>query len=127
MKIIARRLAILLFLTFSAAQAGEWSPYSDAKFDALTKAGKSVVLDVHADWCPTCQRQQPVLKQLVSTPKYQDINVLVVNFDEQTDARRRFRVAQQSTLVMFKGNTEKTRATGITDAAQIGALLDAGH
>ncbi len=101
-------------------------PYSADTFAQLTKAGHDVVVDVHADWCPTCRRQQPVLEGLVNSDKYKAYTILVVDFDTQTAALQQFHVTQQSTLIVFHGTDEKARATGITDAGQISALLDKG-
>lgn len=101
-------------------------PYTADVFSQLTKAGHDVVVDVHADWCPTCRRQQPVLEGLVNSDKYKAYTILVVDFDTQTAALQQFHVAQQSTLIVFHGAVEKARATGITDAGQISALLDKG-
>lgn len=117
----------LLLLAAGLVSASGSEPFSDQRFGELTGAGKTVVLDVHAEWCPTCQRQQPVLLKLIETPPYQDFHVLVVNYDDQADVRKRFKVASQSTLVVFKGATETGRATGITDAERIGALLDSAR
>jgi len=119
--------AFLLMIVTSVVNAGQWLPYSDAQFSTLTKAGHSVVLDVHADWCPTCQQQQPVLKALVGTPEFSAFDVLVVNFDDQEDVRRRFNVVQQSTLLVFKGPKEAARATGITEKKSIKDLLNRGR
>ncbi len=123
MKLPARwMLGLVLMGCAGLASAAE--PYTDKRFADLTGAGKNVVLDVHADWCPTCQRQQPVLFKLVEAAPYKEFQVLVVNYDDQGDVRKRFKVPNQSTLVVFKGATEVARATGITDSAQIAALLD---
>ncbi len=115
----------LLAVAASAAAAGE-RPYTTDDFKQLTQAGQQVVVDVHADWCPTCRRQQPVLESLVKEGKYKDYTILVVDFDKQTDALKQFRVSSQSTLIVFHGTQEKARATGITTPQQIGALLDQG-
>lgn len=124
---IRKTLAALTLFTVaaSAAAAGE-RPYSADDFKQLTQAGQQVVVDVHADWCPTCRRQQPVLESLVKDGKYKDYTILVVDFDKQTDALKQFRVSSQSTLIVFHGTQEKARATGITTPQQIGALLDQG-
>lgn len=117
------------FLLFGATLAGasELEPYTDKRFGELTSAGKTVVLDVHATWCSTCQRQQPVLLKLVQSAPYKDFQVLVVDYDDQADVRKRFKVASQSTLVVFKGTTETGRGTGITDPDDISALLDSAR
>jgi thioredoxin 1 len=124
MKMPARWTLGLFLMMGCVGLASAAEPYTDKRFAALTGAGKNVVLDVHADWCPTCQRQQPVLLKLVEAAPYQEFQVLVVDYDDQGDVRKRFKVPSQSTLVVFKGATEVARATGITDSAQIAALLD---
>lgn len=116
--------AMLAALATSAVAA---EPFTDRRFEELTGAGKIVVLNVHAEWCPTCRRQQPVLLKLVSAPPYQDFSVLVVDYDNQGDVRKHFKVAQQSTLVVFKGPKETGRATGVTEPEQISAVLDSAR
>jgi thioredoxin 1 len=123
MKITARWL-LGVVLSAAAGTALSAEPYTDPRFAELTAGGGNVVLDVHADWCPTCQRQQPALLKLVESAPYKDFTVLIVDYDDQGDVRKRFKVASQSTLVVFKGTQEVARATGITDPAQIAALLD---
>jgi thioredoxin 1 len=126
MKSFARLFLIAATLTASAAHAADFLPYTDAKFDELTKAKQHVIVDVHADWCPTCRAQQPVLKQVVSAPPYDAYTVLVVNFDTQQDALKRFNVVRQSTLVVFSGTEERARSTGYIDTKSIDILLNKG-
>lgn len=115
-----------LVMLATAAGASDERPFTAEAFSQLTKAGQEVVVDVHADWCPTCRRQQPVLEALVKDDKYKGYTILVVDFDKQTDALKQFRVSTQSTLIVYHGTQEKARATGITTPQQIGALLDQG-
>lgn len=113
-------------LLLAAAAAADQRPYTPEAFAQLTQAGYEVVVYVHADWCPTCRRQAPVLAQLLQSPRYKDCTVLLVDFDTQAEALKRFHVAQQSTLIVYHGSQEKARATGITTPQAIGALLDRG-
>ena len=120
-----RALAPLLLLTlFTAGQAlaGE-AAFDAAKFDALQKAGKPVLISVHAEWCPTCKAQEPIVAELLRTPELQGITAMRVDFDSQKEVRQRFKVQYQSTLIVFKGGKEAGRSTGETDQARIAALL----
>ena len=120
---------LIVAASMALSSAGAWAdehPYSAEAFAQLTGGGRDVVVDVHADWCPTCRRQQPVLEGLIKSDKYKGYTILVVDFDTQTQALQQFHVAQQSTLIVFHGHQEKGRATGITEPAQIAALLDQG-
>ena len=47
-----------------------------------------------------------------------------VDFDTQKDDVRALKATSQSTLIVFKGETEKGRSVGDTNAASIAALLD---
>lgn len=52
-----------------------------------------------------------------------DLVVYDVDFDTAKDVLRQFRVSQQSTLIVFKGQKEAARSTGETDPASLRALV----
>ena len=101
-------------------------PFDASTFTALQASGKPILVDVRADWCPTCKAQAPILSSLLATPAFKDYTVLEVDFDTQPDALRQFKVTQQSTLIVFKGKAEKGRSTGDTRKDSIEALLRKG-
>lgn len=106
----------------SARAAGE------AKFDAKAfadaqAAGKPILVAVHADWCPVCVKQKPILSRLGAEPAMKDLVVFVVDFDSQKDVTQRFGVQKQSTLIVFRGSVERDRSVGVTDEAALKALL----
>lgn len=105
------------------ARAAEDIPYSAAAFDAAQKAGKPIVVVVHATWCPTCRAQKPILSKLETDPMFQNVVVFHVDFDSQADALRRFGVRMQSTLIAFKGAAETARSVGDTDPKSIASLF----
>ncbi|MGD9501876.1 MAG: thioredoxin family protein [Methyloceanibacter sp.] len=115
--------AVALFGAFPAA-AEEWKPFDAAEFAQAQKAGKSILIDVFAVWCPVCRAQNPILVQLTREPKFKDLVVFKVDFDTQKDALRAFNAQSQSTLIVFKGETEAARSVGDTDKDKIAALLD---
>ena len=61
---------------------------------------------------------------LAHTKPYEAVTVLVVDFDNQEGALRRFSISKQSTLVVFKGKQERGRSIGVTDKTDIALLLD---
>lgn len=105
------------------ALAAETVPYSAATFDAAQTAGRSILVEIHAPWCPTCKAQAPILGELEKAPEYANLLVVHVDFDGQKDAVKRFGARMQSTLITFKGGTETGRSVGDTDRASIAALL----
>ena len=78
-----------------------------------------MLIAVHADWCPTCRAQRPIVSDLLARPAFKDLTELVVDFDHDKAALKRFRVGQQSTLIAFKGGKEKGRSVGDTSAGSI--------
>jgi len=110
---------LVLSLAPLAAQAGQ--PYDPKAFAEAQAAGKSILVDVHASWCPTCKQQKPIIESLEKAhPK---LVVFLVDFDTDKAALKQFRVQYQSTLIAFKGKAEVARSTGDTDPQVIGALV----
>lgn len=103
----------------SLASAGQ--PFSATAFQASQTAGKSILIDVSAPWCPTCKQQRPVVQQIEK--ERPDLVVYDVDFDSAKDVLKQFRVQYQSTLIVFKGSKEVARSTGETDPAPLRALV----
>lgn len=105
------------------ALAASRQPWSDAAFDAAQAAGRVILIEVTAPWCPTCRAQKPHIDAVAADPRLREALLLSVDFDTQRDALRRLNVRTQSTLIVFRGREELGRATGITEEAAIRALL----
>jgi thiol-disulfide isomerase/thioredoxin len=121
---ILQALAISAALAIGpAAVAADSRPFDVKSFEAAQAAGKPILIDVYAPWCPICKAQAPILARLGKEPKFRNLVTFKVDFDSQKDALRRFKVHKQSTLIVFKGRQEAGRSTGDTNAASISALL----
>ena len=107
----------------SLAAAADKKPFDQAAFEAAQAAGKPILIEVTAPWCPTCKAQAPILSQLRSEPRFKDLVSFNVDFDSQKDLLGRFKVRMQSTLIVFKGQQETGRSTGDTNPSSIAALL----
>ncbi len=105
------------------AGAAERQAFTDAAFDTAQAAGKPILIEVSAPWCPTCRVQKPVVDAVAADPRMAQAVVLTVDFDSQKAALQRLNVRAQSTLLAFHGKEERGRATGITDPEAIRALL----
>ena len=126
---LSRRSVLIATLIATAAAgapaiAAETHTYDQASFAAAEKAGKPILVAVHASWCPTCKAQKPILSELMADPKFKNLVYFVVDFDNQKDAAKLFGARMQSTLVAFKGDKETGRSVGDTDRASIAALLN---
>ena len=110
-------------LFFAAAAWAAVKPFDQAGFEAAQAAGKPILVEVHADWCPTCRAQAPVISELMRDPKNAGFVVLRVDFDNQKDVVKRLRTQYQSTLIVFRGKKEVSRSTGETRKDEIAAQL----
>jgi thioredoxin 1 len=114
--------AVMLIVVATPLFAAE-IPFNQAQYDSMLAAGKPVAVVFHADWCPTCRAQAPLLKELTQMPELKGLTLFVANFDTEKSLRRSLGVTQQSTVVVFKGGKESARSTGDTQQASLGALL----
>jgi thioredoxin 1 len=125
---LSRRTILALVLSLSATTSFAQSTATEAKFTpaafaAAQAAGKPIVVEVSAPWCPTCKAQAPIIKSLSTKPEFRNVTILKVDFDSQKDVLKTLNVAQQSTLIAFKGKAETSRSTGDTTSAGIEKLF----
>lgn len=115
--------AALLVLGLMPAAALEVRPYDAGAFAAAQAAGKPVLIDVHAGWCPTCRAQASAIDALTDDPRFRTLVVFRVDYDNQREIMRSFGARARSTLIAFSGTTETGRLVGETDPMAIDALL----
>lgn len=124
---ITRRSILLLapgiFLTLATASAAEPAAFTSEAFQGAQQAGKAILVDVTAPWCPTCKAQAPIIDELTAREAYKDVVVFHVDFDNQKDVVRSFNARSQSTLITFRGQEEVARSVGVTDPAAIEDML----
>ncbi len=123
MKFVKAILTIALTSLASMAMAGDIKPFSQPEFDRLTKAGKPIMLEISAPWCPTCKQQKPIIESLMKQPAYKDVTLLTIDFDSAKPTLKTFKVNMQSTLVAFKGKKEVGRSVGDTTPAGLEGLV----
>lgn len=118
-------LAGLLALGFAAmpAAAATQSAFDQAAFTAAQAANKPILIAVHADWCPVCTKQKPIMDSLAARPEYKDLVILIVDFDAQKEVVKALNVQKQSTIIALRGKQERDRAAGVTDPEAIAALF----
>jgi thiol-disulfide isomerase/thioredoxin len=112
-----------LALLAASAQAMDMKPFDKAAFQAAQASGKPILVEVTAPWCPVCKVQKPILSDLMKMPSFESFAVFEVDFDSGKDVLRMLNVQKQSTLIAFRGKSEKGRSTGETNAASIEGLL----
>jgi thiol-disulfide isomerase/thioredoxin len=126
---ISRRTFLIVAATSTTAAvapafAASERPFDETAFTAAQRAGKPILVAIHASWCPNCKAQAPILSDLMADPKFRDLEYFRVDFDGQKDVVRRLGARMQSTLIAFKGDKEQARSVGDTNRTSIAALLD---
>lgn len=116
--------ALAVAAPFASAGTNPAVPFSAEAFKAAQASGSPILVEIHADWCPTCKAQNPILDRLTSNAKFKDLKVFRVDFDAMKPVVKQFGAQMQSTLIVFKGTAEQGRSVGDTKAASIEALLD---
>ena len=58
-----------------------WKLYHEAGFAAAQAAGKTIVVDISASWCPTCRAQAPILDAVAQDPALAEAILYKVDFD----------------------------------------------
>jgi thiol-disulfide isomerase/thioredoxin len=124
---ITRRAVLVASALFTFASvpalAGASAPYTDAAFEAAKKENKPILIEIAADWCPTCRAQAPILSDLLSDDDFKNMVALRVDFDTQKDVVRALGAQSQSTLIVFLGEKEVGRSVADTQKESIEELM----
>ena len=124
LKLAMRLLFGLAVVLLSGLAVNAAQPYDDASFKEAQAAGKTVLINVTASWCPTCKKQEPTIKAVEK--ERPNLVVYDVDFDTAKDVLQRLKVRAQSTLIVYKGPKEVARSTAETDPGQLRALIAKG-
>ena len=126
-QLIKKLFLILALLVSTPALANPvWATYSADTFSRAQAAGKTIVVDVHATWCPTCRAQAPILDSLRSEPRLKSAVFIKVDFDTEKAFLRQHRIPRQSTVLVFKGSRETARSIAETRPVQLRAAVLGG-
>lgn len=122
--VLATALFAGLSLASTLAQALTLAPYSAEALARAQQAGEPVALHFHASWCPTCAAQTKVFKAMQADPSSPKLTVLVADYDKEVALKKRLKVRQQATLIVYKGQTETARSSFETHAEALTLLLE---
>ncbi len=124
LKLAMRLLFGLAVVLASGLAVNAAQPYDEASFKEAQAAGKTVLINVTASWCPTCKKQEPTIKAVEK--ERPSLVVYDVDFDTAKDVLQRLKVRAQSTLIVYKGPKEVARSTAETDPGHLRALIAKG-
>jgi thiol-disulfide isomerase/thioredoxin len=97
---------LLATLVHAAAEVPGAEPFSEPRFRALQTEGSLVLVDVAADWCPTCRRQKSILARFQEQHPEARLRILTVDFDRQKEWVKHFKAPRQSTFILFRGEAQ---------------------
>jgi len=113
--------AILMVLASTAYATANFSP---DKFQEAQKNGDRILLHFHADWCPTCRAQKKTLTKLERKGELKGIDLITVDYDNETQLKKDMKVTAQATFIAFYGSVETGRVTGITSEKELSAFIN---
>lgn len=116
-------LMVIVGISAHVAAATQWVDYTPEAFSEAQSAGKPIVVDVAADWCPTCRAQEPILNELTAEPSLQDVVFIRVDFDTHRQFLQEHRIPRQSTIVVFRGVSEVDRSIAETDRERLRSFV----
>lgn len=90
--------------------------------EAFSKAiaGKWVLVDVGADWCPPCRKMEPVVKRFIKESKVKRVNV---NGGNDTEVMKKINTSTLPTFVLYKDGKEVWRKEGIVSMEEFQAAV----
>lgn len=113
-------------LAVSCATAGEFERYSESRLHELQAEGRPVLVDVQADWCPTCKRQALLLTALLAEDAFADYVALALDWDGQRSEAQSLGAPRQSTLLVFRNGKRLGMSVAETDEARLREFLALG-
>ena len=123
-RVAAPLLAAFAISASVPAQAAEVRKFDSASFEAAKAAGRPIMVDVKASWCPICGSQDRTIKAAVAGNRiYDKLVIFEINYDNQKPEWRALGVRKQGTLIGYKGRAEVGRIEFKTDKSLINGFL----
>ena len=97
------------------AAAGRWQE--------VTQAEGTVLVDYWADWCGPCKMIAPILDEIAE--EYDGkLKVAKLNIDENPNTPPKFGIRGIPTLMLFKGGEVEATKVGAVSKSQLTAFID---
>ncbi len=112
---VSTAIGLAATLLGNGANAGEIRKADMEAYMQAATQSKTIIMHVHAGWCPVCSKQGPLIEALMQEPEFKDVIVFKIDFDADKPLVDLLGVKFQSTLIAAKGSTEVGRSAGVTD------------
>lgn len=122
--ILAICAATLMAVSSSALADPTPRPFEQKAFDASVASGKPVVVQISAPWCPICRAQKPILAKLLEEPRFKDLELYEIDFDNDKASMQAVKARLQSTLILYKSGKEVARTVGDRELGWVEELLE---
>lgn len=90
--------------------------------EEVLKSEKPVVIDFWAPWCGPCKMLMPTVEAMAS--KREDVKVVKVNIDENSDLTSRYGIRGIPTLMVLVDGEVEGSKTGAMTPAQLDGFLE---
>ena len=95
---------------------------TDATFEAETNEGL-VLVDFWATWCGPCMMQAPILEQLSEEMDEDELKIVKIDVDENTETAQKFGIMSIPTLLFKKDGEVVKQVAGVHTKDQIKAIV----
>ncbi len=86
--------------------------------EEVIKSDKPVLIDFYADWCGPCKAMFSVIKE-VAIEISENVKVLKVNVDEESELSSQYEISTIPTLILFKNGEAIKNIVGLRDKSEI--------
>lgn len=93
---------------------------NEENFKELISSPKLTIVDFWAEWCGPCRNQLSILEEYAK--KNQDIQVVKINVDQNTDLASEYGVKSIPTLIYFKSNKVEHKTVGVQQENQLNEI-----
>lgn len=112
----------MLSLYASLAAALGIVPFSPEALARAQHADAPIALHFHSKSCGTCRLQAKAFEAMRADAELA-LTLLVVDFDEDRETSRAFRVVAPGALIVLRGNVERARLSGVVEPERLRAAL----
>lgn len=99
-------------------------PFSEEAFARAQQDEGLVLLNFHRSWCPSCTQQKRILARYFIDFPHSPLRILEVDYNAHPELVQRFRAADATTMILFRGqrqiwySQDQTRTPSIYSALQ---------